>query len=1292
MRWKKILSAAALVVVVLIAVVYVILVNLDFNRYKPQIAKLVYDATGRELTLAGNIEFELGVRPTLIAEDVSFQNAPWSPTPDSVRVKRLEVQIAFLPLLIGKLNFAHLVLIEPTVIVEFDRAGASNFSFDTVSQEDDGTAIDPPPLIFSDIWIEKGQFIYRDAQSNFKFTVRIDRLAAEVPGFDESLQVDFKGAFDDMAFALNGTIGPIWAWVEAGYKMPVDVAITAGGATARLRGEMRDPIHFKDLAFTATADGDSTAELARLAGVTGMPEWGAFKLRARVTDPETHVFSIDSLGIALGANEFSGLVKLNLAKEVPFVSAELSSQQFKFGPAVLNIHITDPIKKPAIKKLDLKFGTEEVARVHLNGIVDDLIKFQGADISFQANGKNLANLEKWVGRPMPVRGAFSATGTVITPGPENLRIPDLKIAAGKNDITGSLNLDLSGDKPQLRADLTSPQLDLPGVLPPDLAQQKWAKGLGLMQPVKLSAKLAGLNREISLEKFDLQAGTAADSADLRLTGSVANLPAQRGVDLRFSLRGDNLVKLKHITGQPYFFAPVPGEGDYAFSGQISDSAPKIYTVKDFRFEMSGNVLTGSMDVNLTGDLPAYQVQLFTPKFNLKPFPIPKEAAYAQLNQIDDLGPLKIQSKVVVKGDRLSMPNLVMQAGHQQLAEIEVKGSIHDLTTQTGIDLDFNIRGNDIANLKKITGQSLPIEGAYGLSARLTDPAPNNYKLGDLKLTLGANNITGVLDLELGGKQFGLTADLAAPAFTLQPVTLPALETLGRIEDLGPLVLAFKVGGAGQKFSLDSLDFNLGRKDLIEILLKGTISDLGAVQGMQLKFSARGSDMSKFKEVGGPVIPFEGSFDITAQVSDPAPKVYKIPSFNATVGENNQSGWLELDTTGDRPRLTGELSSEKLDLRPLLAHDKEEITPKEQSREPVAQKDKESKAKTRSTESGDQQDKVFSDKPLQFKGLQVIDADLKFRDKQVLLPNLALDDVTLDLRLKNGHLEIKPFKFSIGGGKADVQFALQSQDESAAVTAAINIEQLAIGPMMDKLGYQRSVEGNMDADLKLDSTGNSVAVLMADLNGSTRIAMSEGRVASGYLELLEKYLGSGILGMINPFQEKREYTPVNCFVNKIEIKDGLADVRIVMDTDRTTIIGAGDVNLKTESLDLGLKPTPKKGAMPADISFSFKQLSQPFRLGGTLAHPQLTIDAGRTAFVIGKIAGAVALGPIGIAAFFADVSVGKQDACAVALGQAEIKDPSAGENKAEDSSEAAANGDEKKEEKKSGRVIRHRFEQ
>jgi len=109
------------------------------------------------------------------------------------------------------------------------------------------------------------------------------------------------------------------------------------------------------------------------------------------------------------------------------------------------------------------------------------------------------------------------------------------------------------------------------------------------------------------------------------------------------------------------------------------------------------------------------------------------------------------------------------------------------------------------------------------------------------------------------------------------------------------------------------------------------------------------------------------------------------------------------------------------------------------------------------------------------------------------------------------------------------------------------------------------------------------------------------------------------------------------------------------TDQTSIIGAGEIDLQTEKFNLGIKPFPKKGTGidgVGKLSFSFKELSQPFGLGGTLAEPALVLDASRTALTIGKFGVALALGPVGIAAFFADISVGKTDPCALAVKEAE----------------------------------------
>ncbi len=595
MRWKKIVIAAVLVFVVLIVALYAFVEFYDVNKFKPLIAKAVKDATGRELNIKGDIDIDFGIRPTLVVEDVSFQNAAWSARPNLGRAKRLEVQVAVWHLILGKFDFSRLVLVEPEVIVEFDSAGTSNFSFDTAGDDQEETETLPPPLIFSDVLVKKGLFTYKDAQSGFKFSVGIDHLAAKIPGFDEPLKLDFKGTFDDIPLTLNGTVGPIWAWVEPGYSLPANLTVTTGGSTATIMGELRDPINFKDLAFDITAQGSSVAEIATLAGLSDVPKLGAFKLSARVSDPagklavekldvqignqerlaislageltdvfalrgvnlnftahgqdsaklaqfglpelpengafkvtaqisdpEAKVFSVSDLNVVLGENEVNGQANLNLAEKVPVLTTRLTSQKFRFGPFNLDLEMTGPLEKPAIKNIDLKLGTPELAEIRLKGIVADLLKLQGVELDFQASGNDLANLKQVIGQPLPVRGAFSAAGKVISSVPKNLKIPDLKITAGKNNITGSLNLDLREEQPQLEAKLSLPKLNLPSVLLPDLAGQGWAKGLGQVRPVKLATTLAGFPQKIAVKKMDLQAGTL-DSVDVRLTGSVENL-------------------------------------------------------------------------------------------------------------------------------------------------------------------------------------------------------------------------------------------------------------------------------------------------------------------------------------------------------------------------------------------------------------------------------------------------------------------------------------------------------------------------------------------------------------------------------------------------------------------------------------------------------------------------------------------------------------------------------------------------------------------------------------------------
>jgi hypothetical protein len=261
--------------------------------------------------------------------------------------------------------------------------------------------------------------------------------------------------------------------------------------------------------------------------------------------------------------------------------------------------------------------------------------------------------------------------------------------------------------------------------------------------------------------------------------------------------------------------------------------------------------------------------------------------------------------------------------------------------------------------------------------------------------------------------------------------------------------------------------------------------------------------------------------------------------------------------------------------------------------------------------------------------------------------LAFRDVLLDIRTKDANLMTEELKFIIYGGSVDGRFRLNLQGRTPTLATEIRINQLDLGSMLDQLGIKQALEGKLDAEISLEGHGNSTADLMAGLNGDIFIWIGEGKLHDQSLGTLQKYLGRDVLRLLNPFEKKSDNMAVNCLTNKTKINDGIAGCKLMVDTEQTILLAAGEVNLKTENLNFEIQPKPKKGYGQSGlgtISFSLKRLSKPFRLGGTLAKPSLKMDLIRTAVTIGEFAGAFALGPAGFAALLTDVSLGKKDLC------------------------------------------------
>ena len=421
-----------------------------------------------------------------------------------------------------------------------------------------------------------------------------------------------------------------------------------------------------------------------------------------------------------------------------------------------------------------------------------------------------------------------------------------------------------------------------------------------------------------------------------------------------------------------------------------------------------------------------------------------------------------------------------------------------------------------------------------------------------------------------------------------------------------------------------------------LTLEGTVKDPLARAGIELNFTLKGKDLASFKQLSGEGLHLGGPFDVSGRIADTARNVYSISNLKVLQGENDLSGSVELNLAEKRPKVTAALSAQKLDLRPYLQEN------------PKTDKTK----KQLSKETG-KEDRIFPDHPLPLDTLRQADADVKIQAAQVLLPNLPLNSLEMYMVLKEGTLTVKPLKAVVGKGSMDGHLSLQSQEKVGSLTMVLKINKLDISYLMKERKGTEGLEGNLDVDIDIRAQGASIAGLMGGLNGKTVFVMGKGRVDNKYIDIVGGDLGTSLFRLLNPFGKETPNTSINCFVSGFNIKDGIATTTaLALNTDHMVVVGEGEIDLKTERLNLSLKPVPKEGigtGVTGNLNVSLSELTRPFKLGGTLAHPSLAFDPTQTAIAFGKaIGGIVLFGPFGIAAALVGSSSDDENSCLAAI--------------------------------------------
>jgi hypothetical protein len=548
-RFKRITIIALVGIATLILAAYVILLSLDFNRFKPLIVQAVREATGLDVVLHGDIKVKLGFKLNVVINDLEIRNDAWAPHPEIATIKRCELKLALLRLIRGFVEIDRLVFIEPNVLLETDASGEMNVRVKNINRQkkSSGEIEDAAPILpVREVQVKRGRLAYKDGPSGKTYTVNVEHLVLTASDLRSPVQMEINVLLNGRPLEVEGTLGSPAAFMDSNDPWTVNLTAKGEGAVARVQGSIKEVTKLRGMSLKTHAEGTSISRALSLAGIRVPPDLGPFSLDATICDREG---------------------------------------------------------KLSLTPMNLLLGTDKLALIRISGTVDNLLAPHGIHLGFTAQCKDLSRLSRLSRKPLPLRGPLTMSGKILDSEPGIFSVSDLRIVLGDKSIIGSVRLDLAGTYPRSTIKLVCQELDLKNVLPPGLGESTWVYILKRMGFIDLKLSVAGPYGRPVVEELDLHAGNR-DEAALTVKGAIKNPLTMTGIEAHFNIQGKDAADLEKLFGKP-----VPLRGPFIVSGHLEDLAQNVFASDDLQVSLGKNEVAGLMDLNMAGEKPQLDATL-----------------------------------------------------------------------------------------------------------------------------------------------------------------------------------------------------------------------------------------------------------------------------------------------------------------------------------------------------------------------------------------------------------------------------------------------------------------------------------------------------------------------------------------------------------------------------------------------------------------------------------------------------------------------------------------------------------
>ncbi|WP_242102911.1 AsmA family protein [Lysobacter sp. M2-1] len=296
----------------------------DWNWLRGPVERIVQARTDREFDIGGDLDVGLGRVTSVRMDAVRFGNAPWSTQGDMATSDRVEFKFELFPALFRRdFRIPDLRLNRPRLRLELGPDGKGNWVF--------GEPGGRQPQ-FRSLWVDDGRLQYLDAKGKTDIDIAVASRPAGKAGGRPPIGVEGSGRWKGNPFTLEGTAESPLELRDREQPYRIDLRAAAGATRAHARGNLLDPLRFRDFDLKLALSGQNMEDLYRLIGVA-LPPTPPYSLDGTLTrainSPSSSTWKYDGFSGTVGDSDIAGYAHVTTGKRV-FFKGDFRSQRLDF--------------------------------------------------------------------------------------------------------------------------------------------------------------------------------------------------------------------------------------------------------------------------------------------------------------------------------------------------------------------------------------------------------------------------------------------------------------------------------------------------------------------------------------------------------------------------------------------------------------------------------------------------------------------------------------------------------------------------------------------------------------------------------------------------------------------------------------------------------------------------------------------------------------------------------------------------------------------------------------------------